>query len=87
MLKFICPKCHEETKIEVVMTDCLVTETVEFKDNGEAVYGPSTIHESSNSYYQCSKCGYELPVKDFDYVIDDTLEEWLRKQPYNQKQS
>ena len=87
MLKFICPKCGEETKIEVVMTDCIVSETIEFEDDGEAVYGYPEIHQSLNSHYECSKCGHELPVEDFDLVGDDALEEWLRKQPYNQKQS
>ena len=27
-MKFICPKCKKDTEIEVVMTDCIVTETI-----------------------------------------------------------
>ena len=50
-MKFICPKCNKETKIEVVMIDCTVTETIEYNDNGELEYGTPEIHDSLNSHY------------------------------------
>ena len=82
MLKFICPNCGKETKIEVVMDHCVVSETVEFEDDGEAIYGFSEVNESHNVRYQCFKCGYVIPVEPDD-VGDDILFEWLKEQPYN----
>ena len=32
-MKFICPKCKKDTEIEVVMTDCIVAETIKYNKN------------------------------------------------------
>ena len=81
-MKFICPKCKKNTEIEVGMTDCIVTETIEYNDNGEPEYGTPEIHESVNSHYQCKNCGWKLPIEP-NQVDDDVLLEWLREQPQN----
>lgn len=84
MVKFICPKCRNETKIEVVMDACVVSETVDFEEDGEAVYGYPKIHESHNVRYQCANCGYVIPVEPDD-IDDDKLFEWLKEQEYNKE--
>ena len=34
-MKFICPKCKKDTEIEVVMTDCIVTETIKYNNSAK----------------------------------------------------
>lgn len=80
---FICPSC-KSTTVEIVMTDCTVSETVEFNESGDMEYGIPQIHESCNSHYQCTVCGWRLPIVPHE-VDDDALTEWLEKQPYNLK--
>ena len=75
---FICPSCKMGS-VEVVMINCTVSEEVRY-ENGELVYGIPKIHDSLNSHYQCSNCGWRLPVTP-NTVDDDALEEWLRQQP------
>lgn len=82
-MKFICPDCKIETEIEVVMTNCIVTETVKFDDTGEAEYGIPKIHESYNERYRCKTCDWTLPVEP-NKVDDNALAAWLKDQPYNQ---
>jgi len=77
---FICPSCKMGS-VEVVMSDCIVSEEIRYQ-NGELVYGITKIHDSLNSHYQCSNCGWRLPVTP-NPVDDDALEEWLRQQPQN----
>ena len=75
---FICPSCKTRS-IEVVMTDCIVSEEIHYQ-NGELVYGFPKIHDSLNSHYQCSNCGWRLPVTP-NPVDDGVLEKWLRQRP------
>ena len=75
---FICPSCKTRS-IEVVMTDCIVSEEIHYQ-NGELVYGCPKIHDSLNSHYQCSNCGWRLPVTP-NPVDDGVLEKWLRQRP------
>ena len=81
-MKFICPKCKKDTEIEVVMTDCIVTEAIKYNNSGEAEYGTPEIHESLTSHYQCRNSGWKLPVE-ANQVDDDVLLEWLKEQPQN----
>ena len=80
-MKFICPNC-KGMEIEVVMTDCVVSETIKYNDIGGAEYGTPEIHDSVNSHYQCKTCGWKIPVEAHP-VDDDALLEWLSKQPQN----
>ena len=75
---FICPSCKTRS-IEVVMTDCIVSEEIHYQ-NGELVYGFPKIHDSLNSHYQCCNCGWRLPVTP-NPVDDGVLEKWLRQRP------
>ena len=77
---FICPSCKTRS-IEVVMTDCIVSEEIHYQ-NGELVYGFPKIHDSLNSHYQCKNCGWKLPIE-ANQVDDDVLLEWLHDQPQN----
>lgn len=80
MLRFRCPMCRKRTAIEVVMTDCVVSEVIDEDEDGNLVYSSPTIHESTNDHYQCSECGYVIPVDDVNPVDDEPLLEYLKKQ-------
>ena len=87
MLRFHCPRCKKPTKVEVVMTDCVVSEVIDTDDDGAVFYDYPTIHESQNDHYQCSECGYTVPVDYVSPVDDDSLIEYLEKQSSEERKS
>ena len=80
MLRFQCPRCKKSTTVEVVMTDCVVSEVIDTDEEGNVFYDYPMIHESNNDHYQCSECGYVVPVDYVSPVDDDSLFDYLEKQ-------
>lgn len=83
-LIFKCPKCKQERKVTVCMTDCLVNVPImNIDEEGIISYGFPEICDSTSIAYVCSECGYKLPVE--PDLADETLVEWLESRPYNKK--
>lgn len=85
MIRFRCPDCEKETKVEVVMTNCVVSEVIDTDDDGTIIYGTPVIHESENDHYQCAECGAVVPVPFVELVDDDPLIEYLEKKNKEEK--
>ena len=78
-MKLVCPQCKKEAKIEIVMVDCTISQTIKFNPEGEPKYGIPKIRESLRSHYQCNACGWHIPVEP-DFFNDNTLLKWLETQ-------
>ena len=83
-MKFICPQCQSDQEIEVYMSDDVVSCTIDFSEPSELNYGYPELHQSTNDYYCCRRCGWILPITP-NSTDDDALLNWLKEQEYNKQ--
>ena len=84
-LKFLCPRWHKETTLELVETDVVMSTEIRLtRDPDVTDYGIREIFDSVPSHYQCGKCGYVL--EHIHASGDDAeLREYLLSLPINQE--
>lgn len=72
-VKFVCPVCKKEKKLECVQTDARLTSEIRI-EGGEVFYEPPEIHEAVLDRYQCADCGWRVPDVDTDEELVRYLE-------------